>query len=289
MDDAACGGETCTGYVAPIETIPAVPAETLTCACSGPVDGATEGTQTCREDGSGFDDCACPCGTEVARWITTYGREGRWVTDMSPFLGLLKAGNTQQLRFAWGNPYTFDAKLRLSSHGTPEEVIGAQRLWSGGGFNAAYNDNHPPIVFEAPEGTTRVELVAFITGHGWGAEVANCAEFCNHTHHFGLNGSEWVKTHEIADDPLGCMDQVGIGVVPNQYGSWPFGRAGWCPGLDVPAWTVDITDAVEDGENTLTYEALFNGGVYQPQPSNSGQGFGAQIDMVSYLVFYKAP
>ena len=29
-------------------------------------------------------DNASKCGTEFARWITTYGREGRWLTDLSP-------------------------------------------------------------------------------------------------------------------------------------------------------------------------------------------------------------
>ena len=35
--------------------------------------------------------------------------------------------------------------------------------------------------------------------------------------------------------------QVSLGVVPNQYGTWPFGRAGWCPGQHVDWWEVDVT------------------------------------------------
>ena len=80
------------------------------------------------------------------------------------------------------------------------------------------------------------------------------------------------------------LDQIEDGVVPNQYGTWPYGRAGWCPGLDVKPWVVDVTDALVSGENTITYEGLFNGGTYVPTPSGSGQGFGANITMSSYLV-----
>ena len=56
------------------------------------------------------------------------------------------------------------------------------------------------------------------------------------------------------------------GVKPNQYGTWGYGRAGWCPGQDVHPMVTDITDYVSIGDenviaksveltatNTLTY------------------------------------
>ena len=55
--------------------------------------------------------------------------------------------------------------------------------------------------------------------------------------------------------------------------------------MQVDPWIVDVTDAVEIGQvNTVTYQGLFEGADYVPQPSNSGQGFGANIKMYSYLV-----
>lgn len=36
-------------------------------------------------------------------------------------------------------------------------------------------------------------------------------------------------------------NKVHLGVVPNQYGTWPYGRAGWCPGQQVEWWEVDVT------------------------------------------------
>ena len=158
-------------------------------------------------------------------------------------------------------------------------------LYTGGSFNESYNSAYEPMDIDIPAEATRVELYAVISGHGWGAEVENCAEFCNHTHHFTVNGTEFVKEHPEAGMSTGCIDQIPQGTVPNQFGTWPYGRGGWCPGKQVDPWIVDVTTAVTPGQtNTISYQGLFNGADYVPQPSNSGQGFGANINMRSYLV-----
>ncbi len=80
---------------------------------------------------------------------------------------------------------------------------------------------------------------------------------------------------------------MASGVIPNQFGTWPLGRGGWCPGLDVKPWVADVTDAVTiGGTNTVTYQGLFEGQTYVPKPGdpNSG-GFGANINMASWVVF----
>lgn len=46
-------------------------------------------------------------------------------------------------------------------------------------------------------------------------------------------GTEW-----------GCADDVLYGGVPNQHGTWYYGRGGWCDGAAVRPWVVDITDAL---------------------------------------------
>ncbi len=284
-EDTECDdGVVCEGYVAPVEGVEAIAADTLACDCESPLGVTTEAVQGCNEEGTGYNDCNCPCTTEIARWITTYGREGRWVTDVSPFLAFFKDGGTHKLRMQSGNRYDFDFDIRLSNREGGPTPKAVRYLYSGKRFNETYNVDRESIVFQSEPGTERVQLVAYITGHGWGAEVENCAEFCNHTHHFTINGTEFVKTHEVAGQATGCVDQIDDGVVPNQYGTWPYGRAGWCPGLDVKPWVVDVTDAIVSGDNTITYEGLFNGATYVPQPSNSGQGFGANITMSSYLV-----
>lgn len=58
------------------------------------------------------------------------------------------------------------------------------KLWEGGTFDLGYNAARPPINFTAPHdagdaGTvSRVEVVGLITGHGWGRDKQDCAEFC---------------------------------------------------------------------------------------------------------------
>ena len=141
---------------------------------------------------------------------------------------------------------------------------------------------------DIPPATKRAEVFAYITGHGWGAEKANCAEFCNHTHHFTVDDKEYMHDQPWVGNNYGCAAQVPMGTVPNQYGTWTLGRAGWCPGMDVKPFVADVTESVSPGEAvTISYKGLFNGADYQPEPSGSGQGFGANITMSSWLVLYE--
>ncbi len=274
---------TCEGFV------PAVPADTLPCSCDTPILGVTEATHTCNGEGTGYNDCACSCETELGRWITAYARGGRWLTDASPLLALFSEGGEQVIRYQSRNRYDTRLTLHLSNSGVeagrPHTVV---PLYSGGRFNAEYNSRYEPMEVEIPADATRVMLYATITGHGWGAEVENCAEFCNHTHHFTVNGTEYVREHPLAQRPEGCIEQIEVGTVPNQFGTWPYGRAGWCPGKQVDPWIADVTASITPGTTAeLSYRGLFRGADYMPMPSNSGQGFGANITMTSHLVIYR--
>ena len=80
--------------------------------------------------------------------------------------------------------------------------------------------------FTVPSETTRVEIVATITGHGFQQDDANCAEFCDHQHHYYMDSHHTYEWHPIVYSSTGCENEVNNGVVANQFGSWPFGRAG---------------------------------------------------------------
>eukprot|EP00913_Durusdinium_trenchii_P032948 g30844.t1 len=148
-------------------------------------------------------------------------------------------------------------------------------------FDLGYNPSQRPRSFEVPLATRQVVLSALITGHGWGVDEENCAEFCEHSHHFAINGMGGpllTKLHPTAGNEDGCKTQVLEGVVPNQYGTWPFGRAGWCPGQQVNWWEVDVTHWLQSETNTITYKALFNGTDYDPEPiQGDSLGFPAEI------------
>ena len=80
---------------------------------------------------------------------------------------------------------------------------------------------------------------------------------------------------------MGCVAEIENGTVPNQGGTWWFGRGGWCPGQQVDADVFDVTDAVSPGSTvTVGYQAMLNGS------SNIPDGSG-NIVLSSYLVVYE--
>ncbi|MCK6523882.1 hypothetical protein L6R49_20940 [Myxococcota bacterium] len=153
------------------------------------------------------------------------------------------------------------------------------------------NPSHAPISVAVPADAAKVELMTVVTGHGFGNTKEACAEFCDHQHRFTVNGDyEVTKEHPTAGTRWGCAEQVySEGVIPNQSGTWVYGRAGWCPGLEVDLWTVDLTGVAEAGETSeLSYTGLFEGrAMFEPQ-YNSGYGStDAYILLTSYLVTYE--
>jgi hypothetical protein len=220
---------------------------------------------------------------ELARFITSYHRETRWLVDVSPMLVHLKKGGLRTFRWEFAPPWNTQPtatklSLRLSNKNKGYSPSEATFLFPGGTFNSMYNVAHTPITVPIPVDATHVELVAIITGHG--AETGQCSEFCNHQHVFKVNGVEHKKDHLEAGTSNKCMEHIENGMVPNQGGTWWFGRGGWCPGEQVTPWVVDVTAEVTPGQDaTIEYEGLYKN--LQP-PDSAGN-----IAMVSYLVVYK--
>lgn len=316
----------CVGAVAAKAGVLAVAADTKPCQCELPEGGLTNagerqytciqtqagtagvcsGTDvSCQTNGdcgngsscvgatapvTGYADCNCPCDREIGRWITTYAREGRWVSDHSQFYPWFASGGTKRIRLNSGNAYDVTLKFLLQNRGKDSGAAKELHyLYSGGGYHATYNDKYEPVRVDIPTDAKKVELFAYITGHGFGVEKANCAEFCNHTHHFTVNGRTYSHYNDWADDQAGCKKQIKDGTVPNQYGTWPYGRGGWCPGMDVKPFVADVTQAVQPGKTTtITYESLYKGAPYVPEPWESPfGGFPGNIVMNSWLVVYR--
>ena len=225
------------------------------------------------------------CNREVARWITTYWREGRWVTDISGMLPLLAGGRKHLRWYASGQwdpratDYTVSLSLRYSNRNRGMRPVAAVPLWTGGAWNASYDAMHPARSVPVPADVRRVELYALITGHG-GVQPTNCAEFCNHEHRFNVGGMEYLRSFPEARSADGCADRVNEGVVPNQHGTWYFGRGGWCPGLDVAPWVRDVTAQARPGATAeLRYTTTYGG---RAVAANLGN-----IDLSTYLVFWR--
>lgn len=220
------------------------------------------------------------CDVEFAHWITTYHREGRWVHDLSPLLPLLAKGGPRRFAFYTQQPYEVTLSLRLSNQGASVRPVSTTFLFGGGDFDTGYNDKHEPVTVPIGADAKKVEISMIATGHG-GVTPGNCAEFCNTTHEFWVNGTK--NTRELAPEAgtiKGCMDQIDEGTVPNQFGTWWYGRSGWCPGKQVPMVSIDVTDQVKPGEDNLfEYKAYYKGA---PYPSA-----GAVIRMDAWLVVSK--
>eukprot|EP00955_Chlamydomonas_euryale_P117185 366459-Chlamydomonas_euryale.AAC.2 len=79
--------------------------------------------------------------------------------------------------------------------------------------------------------------------------------------------------------------QVAAGAVPNEYGTWFFGRNGWCNGRDVTPQSWDVSDELlpPGGTNVLRYRSLLRGEEYDGVSDVDG---AAELLMSSYLVFY---
>lgn len=221
---------------------------------------------------------------EVARFITTYHRAGRYVVDATPLLSQMKGGGRFEVRYDISPPWNPQAYMtqmhfRFSNQGKGYAPSTATTFLSGGkGFNSGYNEGREPIPVDIPATAQKVEIWALITGHG--GATNNCAEFCNHQHEWTIAGQTYFHEHDTIGNDVACVDAIDQGTVPNQSGTWWFGRGGWCPGQHVEPVVFDVTDVATPGAVTeVDYRGYFNGGEI---PDDSGN-----IVMSSWLVVYE--
>jgi len=129
-------------------------------------------------------------------------------------------------------------------HKIPLQVIS---LWNQSvPFDQHFNANQVSRrIHVSPKNLTAMGIAAYVTGHGFGQTAQNCAEFCGSTHEFTLKSGD-SSAEQVGEGKLrisfdnagtetGCSDLVrDLGVTPNQYGTWFYGRNGWCPGQVLP-------------------------------------------------------
>lgn len=200
--------------------------------------------------------------TEIARFVTPYGREAEWTIDVTELAPLL-AGSVKLIAKidTWvgpghqlGDGWLFDASFVFSpaqaNTRVPKAVI---PLWDIESFEVGdpAKPSAPTVASKSvpiPAGATAITLRSIITGHGQGNHE-NCAEFCPKNHGYQVSGKPF-QTRIWRDD---CATTA---VRPQPRGAAPFApRAGWCPGAMVRPWTVDVTAAHKPGSPaTVAYQ-----------------------------------
>lgn len=83
-----------------------------------------------------------------------------------------------------------------------------------------------------------------------------------------------------------------VGHQPNEFGTWLYGRDGWCDGQDVRPWVVDVTEQVHAAgsqqPNVVEYKAYYcsiandPGSCVTPHPTHSPGYMIVQSNLVFY-------
>ena len=244
----------------------------------------------CGPPGSGGGGSGC--GVELGRWITPFRRGiGRWITDVTPLLPLL---TTEECTFtmytdAWAMPWYPSLNLRFRNASNSEEAPSLKPylvypLYAPGAtFDQNFSKHFPPISFATPSDAKGATIVAVITGHG--SDNNGCGEFCVTEQTFICNNYNSTIISTSAGTEWGCTLTTPSGSIPNEHGTWFYGRDFWCDGSKVRPWLIDISSLLQDPNsginNTISYEALYNW--LPPDPTASP---GIMIHH-SYIAFYK--
>lgn len=183
---------------------------------------------------------------EIARYITPYGVAcGGWTWDITDFRSLL-VDEVDWVSYVqvWGaSGWLVDVELELVE-GTPEyPFVKIEKLWSEDNWvygDPDINDDFPAMdVMIHPE-TEAAKIRMTMTGHGQ-ANTNNAAEFSEFTHHIWVDGAETFEQHLWKPD-------CDANTCSPQSGTWPYARAGWCPGQDVQPWEWDMEGHFTPGE-----------------------------------------
>ena len=202
----------------------------------------------------------------LASFVTPYGKrldlggERGWewtydVTDYAPFLQGFRnivTGNNQEL---------LDLKF-IFIPGTPvREVLSVENIYPYGSYTYAHLADDSLLtereIVLNPQ-AVGYSLKARVSGHGHHGPL-NCCEWDSKTHTYFINKYEKFRWNVWKD--------CGNNPIYPQGGTWPFDRAGWCPGTPVDEYDFELTPLVNPGDTILIDYAI------EPYSEN-GEGEG---------------
>jgi len=188
---------------------------------------------------------------ELARFITPYGKAcGPWTVDVTSFKSMLQGACTIESYIqVWGTSgWMLDVSLEFIKGSTPYPYQKITRLWETD--NWVYGD--PGISYDLPlqsvdihAQTQELEMRMTNTGHGQ-ANTDNAAEFSPKTQTVMVNGAT-AASHYL------WKANCGQNICNNQFGTWQFARAGWCPGQEVQPYMVNLNTQLTAGQS-MTFD-----------------------------------
>jgi hypothetical protein len=222
---------------------------------------------------------------ELENFITPYGKrldlngDKGWsfvydVTDYTPLLKgdvEISSGNQQEL---------LDMKFYFIKGIPPHDVIGIENIYPWGKYN--YGDLADNKVLQQKNiilkpDASGFKLKARVTGHGQVGPY-NCCEWDMKIMKYtwgDTTGREvlgyWVPWKDCGRNPI----------FP-QGGTWPFDRAGWCPGSPAQTYEFDISNKFDPGDTITNFDY-----VIQPYTDN-GEKAG-EFSMSHQIVYYGPP
>jgi len=183
----------------------------------------------------------------IGSFVTPYGKRlklggdkgWQWTYDVTDYAPILKGeleiitGNNQEL---------LDLKF-LFIKGTPiRDVIEVENIYPYGTYKYGYladDSLHKETKIVLSDNAKGFRLKARISGHGHSGP-RNCCEWDSKTHSYYINEWEVFRWNVWKD--------CGNNPIYPQGGTWPFDRAGWCPGTKIDEYEFELTPKVNPGD-----------------------------------------
>jgi len=183
----------------------------------------------------------------LGSFVTPYGKRlemgdetgWEWVYDISEYAPILKGdlnlqvGNNQEL---------LDLKFHFIKGTPPRDVIAVENIYPYADYK--YEHLADDSLLTEAEIILNAEAVGFriksiVSGHGH-AGPRNCCEWDSKTHTWYMDDYELFRWNVWTD--------CGNNPIYPQGGTWPFDRAGWCPGTIVDEHEFELTPYVNPSD-----------------------------------------
>ena len=220
---------------------------------------------------------------ELGRLITPYGNYMDWVQpsdpndlfddswqhlyqfDVTDFAPLLQDSSLIRVHYGgWSSGFSATVNFNFTTGTPPREVLSIENIYPAGGYtyqSLADDESYPSIVKSFEDNVEGIAIKSYVSGHGHEGPQ-NCCEWVSKQHGISINNEEIYQWYVWKD--------CGMIPVYPQGGTWPFDRAGWCPGTKVDQQISELTDFIDlDSEVTIDYNI-------QPY-SNNGEEAGTFI------------